>query len=302
MSQKTDSEKIKTCFQALGINDNKAYEILFAELARLGNDERIPEQKQITVRVLNDGQKLIAETLMLLIEKQLIGRGKSPSQLGCVKVEYEDISAQSSKPENVIDLGNFDYNSERDKLVSRCNATIIGNRDIGDVIWEQEKAAEKQPYDSEMIEELTTLNQNLQSLNNRIKSYENRFFVMFRETKLENAYDEKEFLAEQLEEIEKRYEKEKSYRQYASNRRRTRLSGIVKKEDILQGIKYLFTGRREELVKTVDENGRTVRTFVVKPQEDSPYQRENTSRGVGRTSGDVDSPKPKLTEYDGIDK
>ena len=254
--QTSDTDKFKKCFGALRHQDNKAYDILFAEMTRLELDERILDRKKVTIKVLDDSQKLIAETILLLIKAQR----QKYKNFSFDPKEIEILVAgqfEEKDLDRIIDLGNFDYESEKEKLVRRCNATIIANSDIRSAIIREYNSDEKYSSELRNIEELESLRKRYSDVENWLDKYEYGAFSFFRKKKIAMAYEREDELLEKI----KRAKGKVSSQQYSRKKAQERVTKINKKEDTLEGIKYIFTGRREALVQRRGKDGKWIKSF-----------------------------------------
>lgn len=273
--QTSDTEKFKKCFKALGHENNRAYDILFGEMTRLELDERVLDRKKVTIKVLNDSQKMIAETILLLIKSQ---RQKfnnfsfNPKEIE-IKIDGQ---VEEKDQDRIIDLGNFDYESEKAKFIRRCNATIIANSDIRSAIIREFNSDEKYSQEVRSIEELENLRKRYYSVEAWLDKYENGTFSFFRKKKIAMAYDAEEELLEKMNRVRGTVR----YQNYARKKAQERVTKINKKEDTLEGIKYIFTGRREALVQRRGKDGKLTKTFEA---DGITLQEERYARKNNRT-------------------
>ena len=273
--QTSDTEKFKKCFKALGHENNRAYDILFGEMTRLELDERVLDRKKVTIKVLNDSQKMIAETILLLIKSQ---RQKfnnfsfNPKEIE-IKIDGQ---VEEKDQDRIIDLGNFDYESEKAKFIRRCNATIIANSDIRSAIIREFNSDEKYSQEVRSIEELEELRKRYDSVEAWLDKYENGTFSFFRKKKIAMAYDAEEELLEKMNRVRGTVR----YQNYARKKAHERVTKINKKEDTLEGIKYIFTGRREALVQRRGKDGKLTKTFEA---DGITLQEERYARKNNRT-------------------
>lgn len=271
MFQNKEDERIKTCFIALGIDKpENAINIMLSELMRIEYDERIPEKREVTIQVKDDAQKVIVKTIVsLLKESQLQLSEENIENFINFKVGgYPETDEQS---DNVINLVNFDFDKEKDKLISRCNSTLIGNAQVRDFLLREDSEERNQTSQTKFDSRILELQNQLQEVKEKIEEYQSSLLGIFRSDELEEFYDEEEILSEKLEKCQKQSERERSYKQYKNTQRKLKISGLFSKEDRLQSIKFMFTGKRERLLRGINMKGQEIVYF----EEENQAQNSN---------------------------
>lgn len=254
--QTSETEKFNKCFSALGHSDNRAYHILVGEITRLGADERILDRKKVTIKVLNESQKIIADTILLLIKSKM--QENKDFSLDPREMEIKIVGEfDESDEDRVIDLGNFDYDTEKAKFIRRCNSTIIANSDIRDAIVREINGDNTYTQEIRDAQELETLRRKYNSVKAWLNKNGKGVFAFFRKKEIGRSHAAEEELSKDI----KRVEEKIAYRNYSRKKANERIKMIKQKEDTLEGIKYMFTGRREALVSRRDKDGKMIKTF-----------------------------------------
>ena len=256
-------DEIKMCSNALGIEKpENVISIIHSELLRIEYDERIPEKREITIQVRDSKQKLIVETIIdLLMKKQIQLSEENKNIDRFISIRIGEGSEKDEQPDSIVNLENFDFDNEKTKLVSRCNATLIGNAKIRDLLLIEDSEEERKTSQTKYDNTIFMLQRKLVGVNEKIQEYENSLLGIFRSDELEEFYEEEESLREELEEYQRKSEREESYNLYKSSKRKERISGLFQKEEKLQAIKYIVTGKKERLLRGINMEGKEVSVF-----------------------------------------
>lgn len=272
-----ENERIKNCSIALGVDKpERAVNIIESELMRIEYDERRPEKRGVIIQVKGSTQKLIVETLIELLKENHIQQTEDNKNINhFITIRIGEGSEKDEQPDNVINLEEFDFDKEKDKLISRCNATLIGNAKIRDLLLREDFDEENKPSQNSYDNMIYSLQEELREVNENIREYENSLLGIFRSDELQKFYEEEEALMEELEKYQRRSEREEANKLYKSSKRKGRISALFQKEEKLQTIKYIFTGKRERLLRGIDMKGKEVAFFE---EEKAPQENvgENT--------------------------
>lgn len=257
------SEKKKECFQALGVLEKEAGNILLAELVRLENDERLPEIKGISIQVANDEQRRLLETILLLYKGENNRFSKVldvPQNVKIVMGKNENFQLNS---DNIINFEDFDYEKEKNKLINRLNLSILGNLDIRDILEIQDAETEINSFDNYKYEnEIREMEQQIESIKTKLVKYQFSFFSMFKQGKIRRGHEEIDLLKENLKAKKEEQKSESSYKKFVDRERLTRIKTLSEEGKKLEGIKFLFTGKKERVITSIDEKGKIRRTFL----------------------------------------
>ncbi len=255
------SEKKRICFQALGLTEKEAGNILLAELVRLENDERLPDIKGISIQVANDEQRRLLETILLLYKGENNGFATVLDVPQNVKIKVGTNENGQENSNNIINLNNFDYQKEKEKLVNRLNSSILGNLDIRDIL-EQQGTENNTLNNSKYESEIKEIEQQIKHVQDKIVGDQFSFFSMFKQGSIAKGQIELNQLKKDLKAKKEEYESETSFKKFSEKRRLTRIKTLSEKGKKLEGIKFLFTGKKERVITSRDEKGRIRRTFV----------------------------------------
>ena len=269
--EKSTSEKKNICFKALGVSNKDANNILLAELVRLENDERIPEMKGTTILVKDETQKRLIETVFLLFKGESDGFSKVLDNPQNLKIEMKNNEEAIKNSDNIIDFREFDYQTEKQKLINRYNASILGNLDIVDILREENKSTRKGIADE------TKYKEELQDLKRRIKEVETRLvenqlsiFSIFKQRQIVQDQNRLNELREKLSSNKRTYEEESSYKNFVINNRLRRIGNLEIKVGKLEDVKNLFTEKKERALTIMDKDGKKKRIFVEEKSSENP--------------------------------
>ena len=269
--EKSTSEKKNICFKALGVSNKDANNILLAELVRLENDERIPEMKGITILVKDETQKRLIETVLLLFKGESENFSKILDNPQNFKIEMKSTEETIKDSDNIIDFREFNYQTEKQKLINRYNASILGNLDIVDILREENKSTRKGIADE------TKYNEELQDLKRRIKEVETRLvenqlsiFSIFKQRQIVQDQNRLNELREKLSSNKRTYEEESSYKNFVINNRLRRIGNLEIKVGKLEDVKNLFTEKKERALTIMDKDGKMKRIFVEEKVPENP--------------------------------
>ena len=178
-----------------------------------------------------------------------------------IKIEVVTTRKIQANSDNIIDLNNFDYQKEKEKLVNRLNSSILGNLDIRDILEQQgneNNTLNNSKYESEIKE----IEQQIKRLQDKVVEDQLSFLSMFKQGSIAKGQIELNQLKKDLKAKKEEYESETSFKKFSEKRRLTRIKTLSEKGKKLEGIKFLFTGKKERLITSRDEKGRIRRTLV----------------------------------------
>jgi hypothetical protein len=253
---------MNNCIIVLKLPKNEAGSILSAEFTRIAYDERNSENKGVIIQVNDDNQKMVAERLAQVYMENAKKTKLCQTGRGKVKVRVGNDLSEPEDSANVINLGEFDYEKEKQKLLARYNDTIISNSKIKDDLIEGTPPTRKtdtQRYQKDISE----LESKIQQLSNKIVNYQFGFLSIFRGRQIRNCQDEIDDLKEELEAVQEKQDQYNKIKQKEYKERKRRIEGLMEKEDNMKGIKFMFTGKRESLVKNVYPDNKVSYEFVL---------------------------------------
>lgn len=267
-------DAIKKCFAGVGITDSRAYDIIFAELVRIENDERESlKQKGSKIIVKSKTDKYIAESIISMINKQRTSRYDYSTTKGIeVVVGKEDEDKENFK---VIDFSKFDYESECDKLMRRYDETIVSNAKINEGFQKEILKSEKAKSASSDCEfDIVRKNLRIKELTDQIVEDQHSIFSIFRQRRIQRNQIEKDELQESVTRL-KEYAQSNFESQISSeDKNRKKIAKIAERQKALLGIKYVFTRKRSKLQKQIDENGNDIYIVDTIDENDNSKARE----------------------------
>ena len=269
--EKSTSEKKNICFKALGVSNKDANNILLAELVRLENDERIPEMKGITILVKDETQKRLIETVLLLFKGESDSFSKVLDNPQNLKIEMKNSGKSMNDSDNIIDFREFNYQTEKQKLINRYNASILGNLDIVDILRDENKSTRKGIDDeARHKEEIQELKRRIKEVETRLVENQLSIFSIFRQKQITQGHNRLNELREKLNTSKRNFEEETSYKNFVINNRLRRIESLESKVGKLEDVKNLFTGKRERALRIMDKEGKMKRIFVEEKVPENP--------------------------------
>lgn len=269
--EKSTSEKKNICFKALGVSNKDANNILLAELVRLENDERIPEMKGITILVKDETQKRLIETVLLLFKGESENFSKILDNPQNFKIEMKSTEETIKDSDNIIDFREFNYQTEKQKLINRYNASILGNLDIVDILRDENKSTRKGIDDeARHKEEIQELKRRIKEVETRLVENQLSIFSIFRQKQITQGHNRLNELREKLNTSKRNFEEETSYKNFVINNRLRRIESLEIKVGKLEDVKNLFTGKRERALRIMDKEGKMKRIFVEEKVPENP--------------------------------
>lgn len=269
--EKSTSEKKNICFKALGVSNKDANNILLAELVRLENDERIPEMKGITILVKDETQKRLIETVLLLFKGESDSFSKVLDNPQNLKIEMKNSGKSINDSDNIIDFREFNYQTEKQKLINRYNASILGNLDIVDILRDENKSTRKGIDDeARHKEEIQELKRRIKEVETRLVENQLSIFSIFRQKQITQGHNRLNELREKLNTSKRNFEEETSYKNFVINNRLRRIGSLESKVEKLEDVKNLFTGKKERALRIIDKEGKTKRIFVEEKLPENP--------------------------------
>lgn len=268
-------DTIKKYFASIGITDSRAYDIIFAELVRIKNDERTDiKQKGSKIKVTSKTNKYITESIISMINKQ-IGPKEDYMITKGIEVVVEDENSGNPNDFSTIDFSKFDYESECDKLMRRYDETIVSNAKINEGFQKEILKSEKAKSASSDCEfDIVRKNLRIKELTEQIVEDQHSIFSIFRQRRIQRNQIEKDELQESVTRL-KEYAQSNFESQIASeDKNRKKIAKIAERQKALLGIKYVFTRKRSKLQKQIDENGNDIYIVDTIDENDNSKARE----------------------------
>jgi hypothetical protein len=259
----TLEKKIRNCITSLNLSQEEAGNILIAEFMRIAYDERYRDNKGIIIQVKDDIQKVIAESMAQAYMEKATKTPLCQSGKGIVQVRVGNNLAESEDPVNVINLENFDFKTEEKNLLARYDDTIIANAKIKDYLIKVGIPTGSKPNISGYQSEISDLEAKIKKVTGELVGYQVSFFSVFKEKKIRDCQEEINSLKGRLAMLQEKQKKYNAYENKGSNENSRRIRNLTEKEENMKAIKFIFTGKRESLVKNIDTDGKVSYKFVL---------------------------------------
>lgn len=254
---------IKKYFAGIGITDSRAYDIIFAELVRIKNDERDDiKQKGSRIKVASKTNKYIAESIISMINKQIEAKNVYKLVKGIeVVVEENTVNPNDIK---TIDFSKFDYVQECEKLMKRYDETLISNAKINDFFQnELSKSVNAKNKSSDYEFEIVRKNLMIKELTEQIVEDQHSILNIFRQRRIQKNINVRSQLQQDVERLNESLQNNLISQSLNENKNRKRIMRINERQKALLGIKFVFTRKRDKVEKRIDENGKE--TYFVEP-------------------------------------
>jgi uncharacterized protein YbaR (Trm112 family) len=257
----TLEKKIKNCISSLNLSQEEAGNILVSEFIRMAYDERHRDDKGITIQVKDDMQKIFAESMVQAYTEYTIETPLCQTGKGIVKVRVGNDSSEPEDSVNVINLENFDFETEKRKLIARYDETIICNAKIREYLIKEGVPVVSKPRTSGYQRKINDIETKIKKITTELVKYELSVFSIFKENKIRDCQKEIDSLKEELEMLQEKQREFCDTENKEDNESSRRIKNLEEKEETMKAIKFMFTGKRESLVKTINPDGKVTYNF-----------------------------------------